>query len=305
MSQTTVRQIAIIGSTASGKSQLAIDISKKFNSIILSLDSLSVYKDIDIASAKPTLEERDNIPHYGIDILYPNVPFDVTLFINLYKNVYKEALDNGKNLIIVGGTSFYLKSLIDGISPLPKVSTPIKEDIHNRMRDIKSVYKELHHLDSNYMDNISSLDSYRVEKALTIYLATNTPPSIYFKNNPPKPTIIGELPIYSILTQRDILRKRIEMRTKNMIDMGLIDEVAYLEKRYNRSPNSMKSIGIRETLDYFDGKLDFNMLKEKIVINTARLAKRQNTFNKSQFKNIVALELDGLEKRILEDIEVE
>ena len=83
-----------------------------------------------------------------------------------------------------------------------------------------------------------------------------------------------------------------------MIEIGLIDEVAYLEKRYNRSPNSMKSIGIKETLDYLDGRLDINMLEEKIIINTRRLAKRQNTFNKSQFKNITALELIPIEERI-------
>jgi len=302
MLENRIKQIAIIGSTASGKSQLAIDIAKEFNAIILSLDSLSVYKEIDIASAKPTIQERDNIPHYGIDILSPNTPFTVTLFINLYKEVYQKALMQNRNLIIVGGTSFYLKSLIDGISPLPKLSKENQKEIDLKMRDVDRVYKKLYDIDREYMQNISSSDKYRVEKALSIYISTNTPPSIYFKNNPPKPTIIGKLPIYSILTQRDILRKRVAKRTQMMIDIGLIDEVAYLEKKYNRSPNSMKSIGIKETLDYFDGKYDIDMLKEKIVINTARLAKRQNTFNSSQFKDIISLELADLEARILEDI---
>ena len=256
-----IKQIAIIGSTASGKSQLAIDIAKEFNAIILSLDSLSVYKEIDIASAKPTIKERDDIPHYGIDILLPNTPFDVTIFMHLYKEVYEVALVDGKNLIIVGGTSFYLKSLIDGISPIPKLSKENQKEIDLEMRDVDSVYKKLYDIDREYMQNISSSDKYRVEKALSIYISTNTPPSIYFKNNRPKSTIIGKLPIYSILTQRDILRKRVAKRTQMMIDIGLIDEVAYLEKKYNRSPNSMKSIGIKETLEYFDGKYNMDMLK--------------------------------------------
>nr|MBL0721094.1 tRNA (adenosine(37)-N6)-dimethylallyltransferase MiaA [Sulfurovaceae bacterium] len=102
----------------------------------------------------------------------------------------------------------------------------------------------------------------------------------------------------SIITDRNILRKRIQIRAKKMLTNGLIDEVAYLEKRYNRSPNSMKSIGIKETLDYLDGRVNINILEEKIVINTGRLAKRQNTFNNSQFKDVTALELIALKKRI-------
>ena len=305
MAKKEIQQIAIIGSTASGKSQLAIDIANKFNAIILSLDSLSVYKEIDIASAKPSLEERANIPHYGIDILSPNIKFDVKLYIDLYKSIYQKAIEGNRNLIIVGGTSFYLKSLIDGISPLPRISQEIKSELDYNLKNIKKTYDMLYKLDEEYMKNISSSDKYRIEKALSIYLSTKIAPSTYFKNNPPKPTIIEELPIYSILTQREILRKRIESRTKVMIDIGLIDEVAYLEKKYNRLPNSMKSIGIKETLDYFDGKININTLEEKIIINTARLAKRQNTFNKSQFKDIIALELADLEARILEDIEFE
>ncbi|MBN2721981.1 MAG: tRNA (adenosine(37)-N6)-dimethylallyltransferase MiaA, partial [Campylobacterales bacterium] len=100
-------QLAIIGPTASGKSALAVRLAKEINGIVLSLDSLSIYKDIDIVSAKPTILEREGIEHFGIDILSPNEPFDVTIFIELYKKVYNEALSNNTPLIIVGGSSFY------------------------------------------------------------------------------------------------------------------------------------------------------------------------------------------------------
>jgi len=302
MQKNNIKQIAIIGATASGKSQLAIDIAKEFNSIILSLDSLSVYKEIDIVSAKPTIEERDGIPHYGVDIIYPDKAFDVAIFIDLYREIYQKAVDECKNLIIVGGSSFYLKSLIDGISPLPNLSSENVEEITYRMQDIERVHRELYLLDKSYMLNISTRDRYRTQRALGIYLASGMTPSEYFKEHRAVSVVNGQLPIYSILTDRDILRKRIELRTIKMLEMGLINEVAYLERRYNRSPNAMKSIGIRETLDYFDGRLNMKRLKEKIITNTARLAKRQSSFNRSQFKDVTALELNLLKSKIIDDL---
>src|SRR6218665_1246559 len=122
-----MKEIAIIGSTASGKTALSLEIANKTNSIILSLDSLCVYKEIEIASAKPTLEERGNIIHFGIDEVYPNEEFDVIKFIELYKKAKDYAIKNNKNLIIVGGTGFYLKALIDGLSL--GIETKIKLDI--------------------------------------------------------------------------------------------------------------------------------------------------------------------------------
>ena len=295
------KQIAIIGSTASGKSALAVDIAKRWNAIILSLDSLSIYKEIDIVSAKPTLKEQEGIAHYGIDILYPNEAFAVTIFIRLYQEVYTMAQKEGKNLIIVGGTGFYLKALIDGISKLPSLTSSHHQELSKQILNPQEVYSMLFMVDPEYMNNIKPNDTYRIEKALSIYLVTNIIPSLYFKDNPPIPTIRGEMPIYAIETNREILRQRITQRTYNMVEDGLIDEVASLEYKYGRSPNSMKSIGIKETLDFFDGRVTKTELIEKIIINTARLAKRQNTFNRSQFKGVVSLELETLKERILDE----
>jgi len=297
-----IQQLAIIGATASGKSALAVEIAKEFDAIILSLDSLSIYKEIDIVSAKPTIEERDGIEHYGIDILYPDESFDVTLFMKLYQDIYQKALEREKNLIIVGGTGFYLKSMIDGISPLPKLNEAERGRVADEMRDIEKVYKKLEELDPHTMQMIKPNDKYRIEKALAIYLATDTIPSIYFQKNPPIPTIIEKLPVYNISTPRDILRQRISKRTERMMLDGLIDEVAELEYRYSRRPNAMKAIGIIETLSYLDGYLSRPQLIEKIATNTARLAKRQTTFNKSQFGDIVSLDLDLLREKILDDL---
>lgn len=286
-----MKEIAIIGSTASGKTGLSIQIAQKTDSIILSLDSLSVYKEIDIASAKPTKIERGDIIHFGIDEVYPNEEFDVIEFIKLYKKAKEYAKNNSKNLIIVGGTSFYLKTLIEGMST--GIDSKTKLDI-----PVDEAYDLLYSLDKEYMQRIERNDRYRVEKAYAIYKESKLSPTQYFKANPKKP-IAPDLKVFEILWDRDELRRRISLRTKQMIKDGLIDEVIYLENKYTREPNCMSSIGIIETLEYLDGKITKEQLEEKISLNTAKLAKRQNTFNKGQFENKTSNIIENLNSDIL------
>lgn len=286
-----MKEIAIIGSTASGKTALSLEIASKTNSIILSLDSLCVYKEIDIVSAKPTLEERGGILHFGIDEVYPNVEFDVVCFMELYKKAKEYALKNDKNLIIVGGTGFYLKALIDGLSL--GIETKIKLDI-----SVAEAYDLLYSLDEMYMKKIEKNDKYRVEKAYAIYKQTGLTPTLYFEKNPKVP-LAKDLKIFEILWEKEELKKRVASRTNTMIKSGLIDEIIYLERKYTRAPNCMSSIGIVETFEYLDGKLSKEELEEKISQNTMKLAKRQNTFNKGQFLNKTSNIIDNLNSDIL------
>ncbi|RBQ31721.1 tRNA (adenosine(37)-N6)-dimethylallyltransferase MiaA [Arcobacter sp. FW59] len=286
-----MKEIAIIGTTASGKTSLSLEIASKTNSIILSLDSLCVYKEIDIVSAKPTKKEIGDIVHFGIDEVYPNENFDVVEFLNLYKKAKKFAIDNDKNLIIVGGTGFYLKTLIDGIS----IGVDLKEtfDIN-----IEETYDFLYNLDKEYMQKIEKNDKYRVEKAYAIYKQTSLTPTQFFLQNPKNP-LSPNLKIFEILWEKEELQNRITLRTKQMIKAGLIDEIIYLEKKYNRSPNCMTSIGIIETLQFLDGKISKQELEEKIILNTMKLAKRQNTFNKGQFENKTSNIISSLNSEIV------
>lgn len=286
-----MKEIAIIGSTASGKTALSIDIAQKTNSIILSLDSLSVYKQIDIASAKPSLKERNGIVHFGIDELYPNEKFDVIKFFECYKKAKNYAINNDKNLIIVGGTGFYLKALIEGLSK------GIKEEVKLDF-SLEKTYNLLLNLDASYMSNIASNDTYRIKKAYGIYKQSGLTPSKYFELNPKEP-IVKDLKIFEILWDKEILKDRIRQRTTQMIKDNIIDEVIFLEKLYGREPNCMASIGILETLEYLDGKLSKSQLEEKIASNTIKLAKRQNTFNKSQFKNKTSNLIENLNSDII------
>ena len=294
-----MQQLALIGPTASGKTALSIKLAQKMNAYILSIDSLSIYKEIDIVSAKPTLEEQEGIEHFGLDYLYPNESFDVTTFVKLYHEVYNKASQEGKNLVIVGGTSFYLKILIEGISTLPSISESTKDETRIHLLDLQKTYQWLYDLDPEYMGKIAANDPYRIEKALHIYLETSLLPTAYFKQFPPQPTITVPLPIYQIDIERDKLRERIALRTNIMVEEGLIDEICALEKKYSRTPNCMKAIGIKETLAYLDGVYDKKLLIDKITTNTARLAKRQKTFNNSQFKDVIKGSVKELEKILL------
>jgi len=292
-----IQQLALIGPTASGKTALSIKLAKKMNAHILSLDSLSIYKEINIVSAKPTVEECSGIKHFGLDHLYPDEDFDVTVFIRLYHEIYALCQKEDKNLVIVGGTSFYLKMLLEGISDVPNISEETKIEASKHLTDLSATYEWLYSVDPTYMINIAANDAYRIEKALHLYLETSLTPTVYFKRFPPKPTITDPLPIYQIVVEREVLRERIALRTKLMLNEGLIDEICMLEKKYSRQPNAMKAIGIKETLAYLDGLYDKALLEEKIIINTARLAKRQTTFNNSQFDNVIrgsVKELEGL-----------
>ncbi|MDQ7042543.1 MAG: tRNA (adenosine(37)-N6)-dimethylallyltransferase MiaA [Sulfurimonas sp.] len=293
-----MKQLAIIGPTASGKSDLAIKIALKLDAYILSIDSLSIYKEIDIVSAKPSKEELSRVKHFGINVLYPDEYFSVDIFISLYEEVIQECKKANKNLVIVGGTSFYLKSLMQGLSRLPDITQQVKESVSQELKNLPACYEKLCKNDPIYMKNIDKNDSYRIEKALLIYVASGQTPTEWFTQNPPKP-VIQMMPIYNIEVSRDVIRERIRKRTSAMLEMGLIDEVCFLEHKYSRLPNAMRSIGIVEVLDFLDGKVEKGAMSELISIHTAQLAKRQQTFNKTQFDDIISAPLEELEEIIL------
>jgi len=292
-----MKEIAILGATASGKTSLAIEVAKEFGANILSLDSLSIYKEVDIVSAKPTLQEREGIKHFGIDELYIDQPFSVATFFKLYKNAKEISIKENKHLIIVGGTSFYLKSMIEGLSVKLSLSNETKEKVKNILLNLPSAFSKLQKLDPDYAKKISSNDSYRIEKWYDIYLQSGEIATEYFSKNQKEP-IVKNIPIFDIEVDKQKLREKIAKRTELMIKNGLIDEIFYLEKKYTRKPTPMGAIGIKETLQYLDGLIDKNELQNLITIHTAQLAKRQETFNKSQFPQRTKLLKQDLKKEI-------
>jgi len=298
MQRLTSPQLALIGTTASGKSSLALELAEKYAGIILSLDSLSIYRHIDIASAKPTAEERNRVPHLGIDILNPDEIFDVTRYQVLYREALQRAREKNVPLFIVGGSSFYLKILLEGISPLPSIDPEVSQKVNELLKDLDKAYRLLRKRAPRYAESISSGDRYRIEKGLLILLQSGQDPRDYFATHSPQPIIEAPLPLLEIVHDREVLRQRISLRTDTMLHSGLVDEVAWLESVYGRAPNAMKAIGIKEVLDYLDGRYGYDQMREKIIINTARLAKRQSTFNRSQFSEVFRGDIPSVRSKI-------
>lgn len=287
------KELAIVGATASGKSKLAIKLAQQSDAMIFSIDSLSVYKEMDIVSAKPTTQERQGIPHFGIDVLKVPQPFNAAQVITLYQEAKEAAQKAHRPLIIVGGSSFYLKTLIEGLSPLPTFSPQTRLETERYLQDLPSAYAYLQSIDPQATQNIDANDRYRMEKLLLVALQTQDAPTRYFQAHPPQ-SQLKNCPLFNIKIDREKLYQRIALRTEIMLEQGLIDEVAYLERKYSRAPQAMKAIGVIETLAYLDGIYTKKGLLEAIAQNTRRLAKRQSTFNKTQFKEIKSLSAEAL-----------
>jgi tRNA dimethylallyltransferase len=262
------------------------------------LDSLAIYKETDIVSAKPTLKEREGIKHFGIDVINIDEYFSAATFFDLYKDAKELSEKEGKHLIIVGGTSFYLKSMIDGLSEKITPSKASQEEVQTILQNRQNAYETIQEKDPLYAQKISYHDSYRIGKWYEIYLESGMVSTEYFHKHQ-KEAVLKNIPIYDIMIDRELLRQRIAKRTSIMIKEGLIDEVFALEKKYTRLPSPMKAIGIVETLAYLDGKIDKQALHNLISTHTAQLAKRQETFNKSQFPKVKKLLIKDLKKELL------
>lgn len=283
------RQFCIIGTTASGKTDLALQIAREFNGIILSLDSLSIYRYIDIASAKPSKDDLKSVKHFGIDLINPDENFSVGRFFEIYKQARDYAKKQNKILIITGGSGFYLKAMMSGLTPdVPKYDTP----------DNAKIYELITQIDPEFKAKFSQNDTYRLQKWFCIYKFSNQKPSLWIKNNTQEP-ILKEIPIFEILWDVKTIRERIEIRTKNMLKNGLLDEAKWLFKRYDSDLKPLKSIGLKECGEFFSGKISSqNELETLIFTHTAQLAKRQRTFNRSAFLEKISGDLNFINDEV-------
>ncbi|MBZ7928530.1 tRNA (adenosine(37)-N6)-dimethylallyltransferase MiaA [Campylobacter molothri] len=262
-------EIAIIGTTASGKTHLANLLAKNFDAVILSLDSLCVYKEINIASAKPSKEELENFHYFGINLISVNEHFNVDLFIKEYQKAKEFAKLKNLPLIITGGTGFYLKTMIDGLSQ--KIEE-IKTDLSN-----DEIYSLICKIDPDF--KIEKNDTYRLRKWLSIYEITKEIPSIFLKQTR-KQGILKNIEIYEIIWERNLLRERIKIRTEKMLKNGLLGEAKELFSKFHHDTKALNCIGLKECKEYLNGKISLNELENLITTHTAQLAKRQRTFNK-------------------------
>ena len=300
--------IVICGPTASGKTSLSIELAKKINGEIVSCDSMQIYKDLDIGSAKVTKEEMQGIKHYMIDIVEPTERYSVADYKRQAESAINEILQKGKTPIVVGGTGLYINSLIYGIEyNETKIDEKYRQDLMKiaEIQDgLNSLYQEAKKIDEKAIKKISPNDKKRIIRILEIYHSTGknkTQLELESKMSEVK----YDYRIYGINYERSALYNRINKRVDIMIEKGLIKEVKTLLKKYENFPTAMQAIGYKEIVEYLEGKFTKEEDIEKIKQESRRYAKRQITWLK-KIENIKWL--DGQEKAqnnlniILEDL---
>ena len=277
--------IVITGATASGKTKLSIKLAKKINAEIICADSRIVYKNLDIVSAKPTLEEQDGIIHHLIDILEPNIEFSAGDFTTLAKEKIKEIQNKKKNVIICGGTWFYIKSLLDE-KALPEC--PINQQLREELEkyDKQTLWEKLEKLDFKRAQLIHPNNKDKVIRSIEMCKFLGSPISEYQRKDNEKIDSIWYMP----KIDRETLYNRINLRVDEMIKMGLYEEWQKNKELYPNSKIMKNTIGYSEFYDLEEGI--YSNKKEaidKIKQYTRNFAKRQLTYFNNA-KNIKQIE---------------
>ena len=283
--------IVICGPTASGKTALSIEIAQKIKGEIISADSMQIYKDMDIGTAKPTIEEMKNIKHYLIDCVSPSIRYSVADFKKDAINAIEEILAKGKTPIVVGGTGLYVDSLIYGIDYNEmKVDLSYRTQLEELVKEkgLEYLYEMAKKIDEKAMEKISKNDKKRICRVLEIYNSTGKTKS-QLEEESRKSEIKYDYKVFAINMDRALLYDRINKRVDIMINHGLIDEVKKLVQKYPEIPTAMQGLGYKEVVEYFNEKYSKEDMVEKIKMESRRYAKRQITWFKRN-KNIIWLD---------------
>jgi len=280
--------IVICGPTASGKTALSIELAKKINGEIISSDSMQIYKDMDIGTAKPSKEEMQGIQHYLLDFVEPDKRYSVAEFKKDAESAIETILAKGKTPIIVGGTGLYIDSLIYGIEYQDiKLDEKYRQELENRIEKegLSTIYEEAQKIDPKAMEKISQNDKKRIMRVLEIFKATGknkTQQEIESR----KKGIKYDYKVFAINLEREKLYEKINKRVDIMIEQGLIEEVKNLLEKYKEFPTAMQGLGYKEVVEYLQGKTSKEEMIEKIKMETRRYAKRQITWFKKNKQTI-------------------
>ncbi|WP_440616577.1 tRNA (adenosine(37)-N6)-dimethylallyltransferase MiaA [Cysteiniphilum sp. 6C5] len=270
---------ALAGPTASGKTALSIELAKRMNAEIISVDSALVYKRLDIGSAKPTLKEMEGVAHHLIDIIEPWFNYSVNDFINDAKQLIQEIHARNKEVLLVGGTMMYFKALQEGISKLPEADDKVRDTI--KLQNLAYWYDFLMHKDPLTANKLNPNDQQRIERAVEVILLTDQPYSRVIAENAKEGGLGQSLKLCALVPRdRKLLHQLIEKRFMQMLDNGFLKEVEGLKNLalMHADLPSMRSVGYRQAWQYLDGEYDYNEFIAKGVAATRQLAKRQLTW---------------------------
>lgn len=288
--------ITIAGPTASGKTALSIQLAKEIDGEIVSCDSMQVYKDMDIGTAKPTLEEQEGIPHHMLSVAEPWEDFSVSRYCAMADPIVEDILRRGKSPIIVGGTGLYMDALIRGNAFAPCPSTGRREELEAlaASQGIEAVIEKLQKVDPESAARLHPSDQKRIIRAMEVYLETGMTITEHNRKTqeiPPK-----YQPIRFALTdrQRQTLYDRIDRRVDAMLEAGLMEEIqGLLARGIPEKCTAMQAIGYKEFVAALHGECSMEEAAQQVKQSSRRYAKRQLTWFRRNPENIWLIREDG------------
>ncbi|MGV8893351.1 MAG: tRNA (adenosine(37)-N6)-dimethylallyltransferase MiaA [Burkholderiaceae bacterium] len=284
--QTKPLAVAIMGPTASGKTAMALEIARRIPSEIISVDSALVYRGMDIGTAKPSAAELAAAPHHLIDIIDPLDAYSAAQFCKDALRLCAEIRARGKLPLLVGGTMMYFKALIDGLDDLPAADPALRVQLEREAAETgtPAMHARLAQLDPVTAERLKPNDAQRIQRALEIIALSGQPMSQLLALRPKTELPFTLLPLALEPSDRSVLHQRIASRFAAMLQGGpghnLLDEVITLRARgdLHLGLPSMRCVGYRQAWEYLDGQYDLPTLREKGIIATRQLAKRQLTW---------------------------
>ncbi|MFZ1851047.1 MAG: tRNA (adenosine(37)-N6)-dimethylallyltransferase MiaA [Nitrosomonas sp.] len=294
--------IFLIGPTASGKSQIALDIAAHFPVEIISVDSAQVYRYMDIGTAKPSPSTLQQINHHLVNIIDPNQTYSAAQFRRDALALMKSITDRGKIPLLVGGTMLYFKVLLEGLSELPSTDQNLRIELEKEALTLgwPVMHQKLSQIDAETAKRIKPTDSQRIQRALEIFLLTRKPMSELIHSSSNSAQLPVDFPYHAIQialvpNDRSQLHQRIASRFMTMLDQGLIDEVTSLRQRFpelDAHYPSMRCVGYRQSWLYLLNQINDKELWDMGIAATRQLAKRQLTWLRSLKKNYQIEEYD-------------
>jgi len=300
--------IFLMGPTASGKTALAVELAHRFPVELISVDSALVYRDMNIGTAKPEPEILARAPHHLIDIIDPTESYSAATFRREALALMTDITARGRVPLLVGGTMLYFRALRFGLSELPPADAEIRAEIEQQATQIgwPALHAELAKVDAATAARLAPNDSQRINRALEIFRISGSPMSQLIAAQEKTELPFQLTPIALITSDRSVLHQRIASRFKQMLALGLLDEVKSLQAKYalNRDLPSMRCVGYRQAWEFLAGEISEAELLEKGIAATRQLAKRQLTWLRGMPDNLEFDCLDlGLVEKIVELVE--
>ena len=286
-----------MGPTASGKTDLAISLCKRFPCDVISVDSALVYRDMNIGTAKPEPEVLARTPHRLIDIREPGESYSAGEFV---RDAYREMDDifaAGRIPLLVGGTMMYFRALTEGIAELPSANEAVRQaiDAEAAQRGWPAMHQDLEAVDPKVAARIKPNDRQRIQRALEVYRSSGKPLSDWQRNSAPSRSDIDYLKVGLNIEPRSLLHERIARRLDLMVDGGFIDEMKQLRAQpgLKADCSAMRSVGYRQFWQHLDGDYDLDEARDRALFATRQLAKRQITWLRSEKEIFLADPLEA------------